>query len=83
MARCPADLYEPSTRPYRGLPERTPDPSASRRRCRWLASFMHDDRGYIDLEQRTLQPLDNPVGPRLSPMSQVRSVPYVSGLYSR
>ena len=27
-----------------------------------------------------LQPLDNPNGPRLSPMSQVRSVTYVSGL---
>jgi hypothetical protein len=26
------------------------------------------DLGYIDLEQRTLQPLDNPFGPRLSPM---------------
>jgi len=25
--------------------------------------------GYIDLEARTLQPLDNPFGPRLSPMS--------------
>jgi hypothetical protein len=35
----------------------------------WLASFMHYDLGYIDLEQRTLQPLDNPFGPRLSPMS--------------
>jgi hypothetical protein len=29
--------------------------------------------GYIDLEQRTLQPLDNPFGPRLSPMSQGRT----------
>ena len=28
-----------------------------------------DDLGYIDLEQKTLQPLDNPFGPRLSPMS--------------
>jgi len=27
------------------------------------------DLGYIDLEARTLQPLDNPFGPRLSPMS--------------
>ena len=35
----------------------------------WLASFMHYDLGYFDLEQRTLQPLDNPFGPRLSPMS--------------
>jgi hypothetical protein len=29
------------------------------RRGRWLVSFMHYDLGYIDLEQRTLQPLDN------------------------
>lgn len=26
----------------------------------WLVTFMHYDLGYIDLEQRTLQPLDNP-----------------------
>jgi transposase InsO family protein len=35
----------------------------------WLVSFMQYDLGYIDLEQKTLQPLDNPFGPRLSPMS--------------
>ena len=35
----------------------------------WLVSFMHYDLGYIDLEQRTLQPLDNPFGTRLLPMS--------------
>ena len=35
----------------------------------WIVSFMCYDLGYIDLEQRTLQPLDNPFGPRLSPMS--------------
>jgi hypothetical protein len=35
----------------------------------WLASFMHSDLGYFDLEQKTLQPLDNPFGTRLSPMS--------------
>jgi transposase InsO family protein len=35
----------------------------------WLVSFMHYDLGYFDLEQRTLQPLDNPFGTRLSPMS--------------
>ena len=34
----------------------------------WLVSFMHYDLGYIDLEQRTLQTLDNPFGARLSPM---------------
>ena len=35
----------------------------------WLASFMHYDLGYIDLEQKTLQPIDNPFGTRLLPMS--------------
>ncbi|WP_127600982.1 IS481 family transposase [Nitratireductor alexandrii] len=35
----------------------------------WLVSFMHYDVGYIDLEQRTLQTIDNPFGTRLSPMS--------------
>ncbi len=38
----------------------------------WLVSFMHYDRG--DLEQKTLQPLDSPFGPRLSPISWKRSV---------
>ena len=35
----------------------------------WLVSFMSYDLGFIDLEQKTLQPLDNPFGPRLLPMS--------------
>lgn len=35
----------------------------------WLVSFMQYDLGYIDLEQRTLQTIDNPFGSRLSPMS--------------
>ena len=35
----------------------------------WIVSFMHYDLGYIDLEQKTLQPLDNPFGTRVSPMS--------------
>ncbi|MEI2301028.1 hypothetical protein MKZ91_23435 [Ensifer sp. MJa1] len=35
----------------------------------WLVSFMHYDLGYIDLEQRILQTIDNPFGTRLSPMS--------------
>jgi len=35
----------------------------------WLVSFMHCDLGYFDLEQKTLQPPDNPFGPRLAPMS--------------
>ena len=35
----------------------------------WIVSFMRYDLGYIDLWQKTPQPLDNPFGPRLSPMS--------------
>ena len=35
----------------------------------WLVSFIDYDLGYIDLENRNLQPIDNPFGPRLSPMS--------------
>ncbi len=31
----------------------------------WLVSFMEYDLGYIDLEQKTLQPLDNPFGPKV------------------
>lgn len=35
----------------------------------WLVSFLTYDLGYIDLEQKTLQTIDNPFGPRVSPMS--------------
>jgi transposase InsO family protein len=35
----------------------------------WLVSFMDYDLGYIELEERTLQPLENPFGPKVSPMS--------------
>lgn len=35
----------------------------------WLVSFLRYDLGYIDLEQRTLQTIDNPFGTRLLPMS--------------
>jgi transposase InsO family protein len=99
--RRPADLYQPSPRPYDGLQaitypfhDRDVLVTACGRICLhrkkinistvlagqrlgikeaddgiWLVSFMTYDLGYIDLEQRTLQPLDNPFGPRLSPMS--------------
>jgi hypothetical protein len=45
----------------------------------WLVTFIDYDLGYIDLEQRTLQTIDNPFGPRASPMSWVRAVTHVSG----
>jgi hypothetical protein len=35
----------------------------------WLVSFMYYDLGYFDLEPKILQPLENPFGTRLSPMS--------------
>ena len=35
----------------------------------WLVSFMQYDLGYIDLEEKTLQPLENPFGPKVLPMS--------------
>jgi hypothetical protein len=35
----------------------------------WLVSFMQYDLGFVDLEQKTLQPIDNPFGPWLLPMS--------------
>ena len=35
----------------------------------WLVSFMDYDLGYIELEERTLQPLENPFGPKVLPMS--------------
>ena len=31
----------------------------------WLVSFMNYDLGYIDLEEKTLQPLENPFGPKV------------------
>ena len=99
--RCPAEVYRPATKPYRGLPDidypfhdRDALVTACGRICMhrkkinistalagqklgikevddgiWLVSFMRYDLGYIDLEQRTLQPIDNPFGTRLSPMS--------------
>jgi transposase InsO family protein len=39
----------------------------------WIVSFMNYDLGYFDLEQKTLQPLDNPFDPRLSSMSRATS----------
>jgi len=97
----PAERYQVSNRPYRGLPELTYPlhdrdvlVTACGRICmhrkrlnlstvlagqrvgikavdegRWIVRFMNYDLGYIDLELKTLQPLDNPFGPRLLPMS--------------
>ena len=35
----------------------------------WLVSFMQYDLGYVDLEEKTLQPAANPFGPKVLPMS--------------
>ena len=35
----------------------------------WLVTFMHYDLGYIDLEEKTLQPVNNPFSIKLLPMS--------------
>lgn len=35
----------------------------------WLVTFMHDDLGYFDDETCRLEPIGNPFGPTLSPMS--------------
>src|SRR5436189_5119193 len=95
--KCPAEVYTPATRPYRGLPEldypfhdSTIHVTNCGRICLhrkkinlstvfagqavgikeveegiWLVSFMDYDLGYIDLEEKTLQPLDNPFGPKV------------------
>ena len=98
--KCPAEVYRPSTRQYKGLPDidypfhdRIIVVTRCGRICLgtkkinfstvfagqavaikevqddiWLVSFMDYDLGYFDLETRVLEPLDNPFGPRLSPM---------------
>jgi hypothetical protein len=95
--KYPADVYKPSTRPYRGIGElsypfhdRTTLVTCCGRICIykkkinlstalagqavgikevddgiWLVSFMDYDLGYIDLEEKTLQPLNNPFGPKV------------------
>ena len=35
----------------------------------WLVSSIDCDLGYVDLEEKTLQPLENPFGPKVLPMS--------------
>jgi len=92
--KTPAECYQPSPRPYRGLPELTYTfhdrdvlVTTCGRICMhrkkinvstvlagqklgikevddgiWLVSFMTYDLGYIDLEQKTPQTIDNPFG---------------------
>lgn len=99
--KCPAEVYTPSSRLYRGLGEphypfhdKTVVVTNCGRLCLyrkkinlstclagqavgikevddgiWLVSFLEYDLGYVDLEEKTLQPLENPFGPKLLPMS--------------
>jgi transposase InsO family protein len=99
--KCPAEVYAPSGRPYRGIPEphypfhdKAVVVTHCGRLCLyrkkinlstclagqavgikevddgiWLVSFMDYDLGYIDLEEKTLQPLENPFGPKVLPIS--------------
>ena len=45
----------------------------------WLVTFMDYDLGYFDDETCRLEPLENPFGPKVLPISPVQSVPYESG----
>jgi putative transposase len=99
--KVPAEVYTPSTRPYRGLEEVTyplHDWTALVTTCGricyrrrkinlslvfagqsvgvrqvddhlWLVSFMHYDLGYFDDETCRLEPIENPFGPKVLPMS--------------
>jgi len=99
--KCPAEVYQPSPRPYTGLPDidyPLHDKTIVVTRCGriclgrkkinfsqvfagqavgirevhddiWLVSFMEYDLGYFDLETRVLEPLENPFGPKVLPMS--------------
>jgi putative transposase len=99
--RVPAELYTPSPRPYRGLPELSypfHDWTAVVTHCGricfnwrkvnlsqvfagqrvgvrqiteriWLVSFMDYDLGYFDDETCRLEPIENPFGAKVLPMS--------------
>ena len=99
---CPASVYAPRPRPYRGLPTLDypfhdwtrdrhalrPDllPAAGRSISArsspgqrvgvrqvsdriWLVTFMDYDLGYFDDETCRLEPIENPFGPKVLPMS--------------
>ena len=99
--KYPAEIYQPSPRPYTGLPDidyplhdKIIVVTGCGRICLgrkkinfsqvfagqavgikevhddiWLVSFMDYDLGYFDLETRVLEPLENPFGPKVLPMS--------------
>src|SRR5215831_17585251 len=47
---------------------------------RRLVSFMDYDLGYFDLETRVVEPLENPFGPKVLPMSSGRTLKRLVGL---
>jgi len=99
--KMPREVYVPSTRPYRGLPELDypfHDWTATVTYCGricfkkrkvnlsqvfagqtvgvkqvservWLVTFMDYDLGYFDDETCRLEPIENPFGPKVLPMS--------------
>src|SRR5436190_7127355 len=99
--KCPAEIYQPSTRAYTGLPDLDyplHDKTIVVTRCGricfkgrhvnlshvfagqhvgvtqggdriWLATFMQYDLGYFDDETGRLEPIENPFGPKVLPMS--------------
>lgn len=101
--KYPCEIYQPSSRPYTGLPEvkypfhdKTITVSNCGRICLyrkkihfstvfagqnigikeiddkiWLVSFMDYDLGYFDEDNCKFEPLDNPFGPKVLPMSSV------------
>jgi putative transposase len=101
--QCPAQHYQPSPRPYQGLPELDyplHDKAVTVTTCGricfnrqkinlsqvfagqtvgvkqtddriWLVSFMDYDLGFFDDETCRLEPLHNPFGPKVLPMSSV------------
>ena len=58
--KCPAEFHTASPR-LAGKAVGVKESSA--------VSFMDYDLGYIDLEEKTLQPLENPFGPKVLPTS--------------
>ena len=99
--KCPAEVYLPSRRPYRGigrmeypLHDRTVTVTHCGRICMkakkinfcralagqdvgikevsekiWLVSFMQYDLGYFDEDSKRFEPVENPFGPKVLPMS--------------
>ena len=62
----------------KGSKRRSVAASAAKWGGAWLVSFMHHDLGYIDLKQKTLQPIVQPFGTRLLPVPWEQGATFVS-----